>query len=109
MPSKYGSNFVGFVVLLINCKIELKLKWTNHCGLSPGDAYNANVISNNIIFNTEDTKFYLPVVTFSAKDNQKISKRFSKVFERSLYWNEYKTKSQNKNRMSIDIFSNQTL
>ena len=44
-----------------------------------------------------DTKLYLPVVTLSAKDNQKLSKRLSKRSERSVYWNEYKTKSENKN------------
>ena len=33
----------------------------------------------------------------SAKVNQKLSKLFSKEFERSVYWNEYKTKSENKN------------
>ena len=31
------------------------------------------------------------------KDNQKLSKRLSKGFERSVYWSEYKTKSVNKN------------
>ena len=36
-------------------------------------------------------------MTLSAKDNQKLSKLFSKGFVTSLYWNEYKTKSENKN------------
>ena len=40
---------------------------------------------------------YVPVVTLSAKDNQKLSKLLSKRFERSVYWNEYKTKNDNKN------------
>ena len=31
------------------------------------------------------------------KDNQKLSKALSKGFERSAYWNEFKTKSENKN------------
>ena len=33
----------------------------------------------------------------SARDNQKLSKLLSKGFERSVYWNEYKTKSEDKN------------
>ena len=37
------------------------------------------------------------VVTLPARDNQKLSKRLSKGFERSVYWNEYKTKSENEN------------
>ena len=52
--------------------------------------------SNNIIFPIKDTKLYAPVVTLSAKDNQKLSKLLSKGSERSVYWNEYKTKSDNK-------------
>ena len=53
--------------------------------------------SNDVIFTITDTKLYVPIVTLSAKDNQKISKLLSKGFERSVYWNEYKRKSENKN------------
>ena len=59
------------------------------------DNDNANL--NNIIFTIKDINLYVPVVTLSAKDNQKLSKLLSKGFERSVYWNEYKTKSENKN------------
>ena len=43
-----------------------------------------NAGSDNNIFTIEDTKLYVPVVILLAKDNQKISKPFSKGFERSL-------------------------
>ena len=49
-----------------------------------------------IFFYYQDTKLY-PLVTLSATDNQKLSKRLCIGFERSVYWNEYKTKSDNKN------------
>ena len=39
---------------------------------------------------------YVPVVTLPAKDDQKLSELLSKGFERSVYWNGYKTKSHNK-------------
>ena len=52
---------------------------------------------DNIIFTTTDTKLYVPVVILSARDNQKLIKLLSKGFERSVYWNDYKTKSENKN------------
>ena len=82
---------------MINCKLELKHKWTKYCIFSAAgnDSKNANI--NNIIFTIKDTKFYVPVVTLSARDNQKLSKLFSKDFERSVYWNECKTKSENIN------------
>ena len=50
----------------------------------------------NIIFTIKKTKLYLVLVTLSAKYNQKQSKLLSKGFERSVYWNEYQTKSENK-------------
>ena len=53
---------------------------------------------NNIIFTIKETKLYVSVVTLSARDNQKLRKLLSKgLFERSVYWNEYKTKSDNIN------------
>ena len=44
----------------------------------------------------QNTKL-LSLVTFSAKDNQNLSKLLSKGFERSMYWNEDETKIENKN------------
>ena len=84
---------------LINCKVELKLRRTKHCVLSVADTDNANGNNddNNIIFAIKYTKLYVPVVTLSARDNKKLSKLLSKGFERLVYWNEYKTKSDNKN------------
>ena len=60
------------------------------------DNVNDNANANNI-FSIKDTKLYVPVVTLSATDNQRFSKLLRNEFERSIYWNEYKTKSQNKN------------
>ena len=82
---------------LKNCKVELKLKWTEHFVLCAAGADNDNANPNNIIFSIKDTKLYVPVLTLSAKDNQKLSTLLSKRFERSVYWKEYKTKSVNKN------------
>ena len=80
---------------LINCKVELKLKWAKYCVLSvPGNEneIHSNDNANNIIFIIKDTELYFPVVTLSARGNQKLSKLLSKGLERSVFWNEYKTK-----------------
>ena len=61
------------------------------------DNVNGNNDDNNIIFTIKDTELYVPVVTLSARENQKSSKLLSKGSERSVYWNGYKTKSDNKN------------
>ena len=58
---------------------------------------NNNGNPNRIIFTTKDTKLYITVVTLSVKDNQILSEILSKEFERSVYWIEYETKSEDKN------------
>ena len=89
-------------MLLINCKVELKLKWTKYCALSAAGNDNESdddndINANNIIFTIKNTKVSVSVVILSARGNQRLSKLLNKVFERSVYWNEYKTKSDNKN------------
>ena len=59
-------------------------------------AEDAGANSNNTIFIIKDTKLYVPVVTLSVKDDQKLWKLLSKGFERSVYWDEYKTKNKNR-------------
>ena len=62
------------------------------------DNANGNNDDNNTFFTIKYTKLYVPVVTLSARDNQKLSKLVTKGFGRSVYWNEYETKSENKNK-----------
>ena len=50
-----------------------------------------------LFFTTKDIKLYIPVVTLPARGNKKLSKLLIKGFEISVYWNEYKRKSDNKN------------
>ena len=67
---------------IINCRVELKLKWTKHCALAATGIDNTNDNPKNTIFTFKDTKFYDPLVTLSAIDNQKLSTLLSKGFER---------------------------
>ena len=69
---------------LINCKIKLNLTWKKQCVLSAG-AGEAEFIIN-------DTKLYVPVVTLSKEDTKDFIEQQNKGFQRSIYWNEYKTK-----------------
>ena len=72
---------------LINCKIKLNLTWKKDCALST-DAGEA-------IFIINDTKLYVPVVTLPKEDNKDFIEQQNKGFQRSIYWNEYKTKEIN--------------
>ena len=86
---KYLSNFWRLLnIPLINCKVELKSKRAKYCVLSATRVDNVkNTDSHNITFIIKDKKLHVPVVTLSARDNQKLSKLLSKAFERSVYGN----------------------
>ena len=87
---KYLSNFFRSLEMpLINCKIKLNLTWKKECMLSNqrGDA----------VFIINDTKLYVPVVTLSKQDNKDFIEQQNKCFQRSIYWNEYKTKEMSEN------------
>ena len=90
VPLKYLSNFFrSLEMLLINCKIKLNLTWKKECVLSNQDGAAVFIIN--------DTKMYVPVVTLSKEDNKDFIKQQNKGFQRSIYWNEYKTKELTEN------------
>ena len=90
VPLKYLSNFFrSSEMRLINCKINLNLTWKKECALSTDDG--------NAVFIINDTKMYVPVVTLSKEDNKDFIEQQNKGFQRSIYWNEYKTKEINEN------------
>ena len=74
---------------LINCEIKLDLTWKKECVLSTG--------TGNAVFIINDTKLHVPVVTLSKEDNKEFIEQQNKKFQRSIYWNEYKTKEINEN------------
>ena len=88
IPLKHLSNFWwSLEIQLINCKVELSLKWIESCVLT------TSVNANNVTFKIPDAKLYVPIVpivTLSAEDNAKLSKLLGEGFKRSIYWNKYK-------------------
>ena len=60
---------------------------------------NSNVASSNIIFTFQNTKqsYIFQSSLYQQQITKTIKKTLSNVFERYVYWNEYKTKSENKN------------
>ena len=66
---------------LINCKVEISLKWIEYCMLTT---------ATTATFKITDAKLYVPIATLSAEDNAKLAKLLSEGFKRSIYWNKYK-------------------
>ena len=90
VPLKYVSNFFRLLEMpLINCKIKLNLSWKKECVLSNQ--------AGAAVFIINDTKLYVSVVTLSKEDNKDFIEQHNKGFQRSIYWNEYKTKEINEN------------
>ena len=88
VPLKYLRNFFRSLEMpLINCKIKLNLTWKKECVLSTG--------AGEAVFIINDRKLYVPVVTLSKEDNKDFIEQKNKKFQRSIYWNEYKTKEIN--------------
>ena len=68
--------------------------------------------NQNSIFQLTKCKLYIPVVTLNTENNNKLSELLSKGFERTVVWNEYKSKiervtiTQNDNmfrRTTLDV------
>ena len=90
VPLKYVSNFFrSLEMLLVNCKIDLKLTWHKDCMISCLDAADAR---NPVSFMITDTKLYVPIVTLSTKDNTNLSKQLNEGFKRTIYWSQYVSK-----------------
>ena len=63
VPLKYLSNFWRSLEMpLINCKVELSLKWYERCLLTA---------ATTATFKITDAKLYVPIVTLSVEDNAK--------------------------------------
>ena len=85
VPLKYISNFFKNLELpLINTKLYMELNRTKCSVLC-----NQN---QNSIFQITKGELYIPVVTLNTENNNKLIELLSKGFERTVVWNEYKSK-----------------
>ena len=108
---KYLSNFWRFLDLsLINSKIEHDLLWSKECIISEL-SITPEVRRNNLvdaiqttgaIFQINDAKLYVLVVTLSVNDNSKFLENIKQGFKRTISWNKYRSEitAQPKNNNS---------
>ena len=83
MPLKYLSNFWrSLEIPLINCEINLILTWSSNCIISEGNRVTTSAIT--------DTKFYVPVVTLSTQNKEKLLQQLKSEFKPTINWNKYK-------------------
>ena len=101
---------------LINCEVNLILTWSKDCVITNSTGEGKVAIT--------EAKLYVPVVTLSTKDNEKLLQQLKSGFKKSIRWNKYessiKTFAQNRylsylinpsfqgvNRLFVLLFENE--
>ena len=88
---------------LINCEVSLGLTWCKDCVIT---SIERRVITNtrrdtspvNVTFQIKDTKLYVPVVTWSTKDDNNFLEQLKSGFKRTSKWNKYRSKMTNQTK-----------
>ena len=90
VPLKYLSNFWGTLEMpLINCEVELILKWSANCVI----IYTG--IANQVpSFTITETNLYVPAVTLSTQNNAKLFPQLESGFKRTITVNKYVSKPE---------------
>ena len=100
-PLKHLSGFWKTDIQLINFELSLVLRWSENRVLTSKSTRDPNYENDpivykiddpaNAIFQITDTKLYVPVVTLSAKDDNKFLKQLKSGFKRTIKWNKYRS------------------
>ena len=110
IPLKYLGNFWRSLdIPLISCKITLILSWYEKCvlvgnalrnapDLQPDPPIAAIESATDTIFEITDCKLYVPVVTLSAENDNKLLEQLKSGFRRSINWNKYMSQMSNQNK-----------
>ena len=93
VPLKNLSDFWRTLeMLLINCEVNLILTWSKHCVITNSTGEGKFAIT--------ETKLYIPIVTLSTKDNEKLLQQLKSGFKKTISRNKYestiKTFAQNR-------------
>ena len=72
---------------LINCNVELSLKWVENCVLTTAKiGANVNATGgDSAILEVTDVKLYVPVVPLSAEDNVNLVKHSDNTYFQRAY------------------------
>ena len=81
---------------LINCVTTFDLTWSENCAISFTTGKTKLARTN--------TKLYVPIVTLSTEDNIKLLKQLESGFKRTIIWNKYQSKDENKEQNRYFIY-----
>ena len=103
VPLKYLGNFWNILnVPLVNCEVSLALSWSATCVITSKKkrilvAGQPNRVDSptNATFKITDTKTYVPVVTLSALNDNKLLEQLKTGFKRTIKWNKCSSEMSN--------------
>ena len=110
MPLKHLGNFWNSLnIPLINCKISLTLSCSESCVINSLEKRLVRVAQGgnpavygdfpeSAAFKIKDCKLYVPVVTLSAKNDNKLLEELKKGFKRTIKWNKYRSEMSNQTK-----------
>ena len=106
MPLKYLGNFWRSLdIPLINCEITLILSCYKECVLvgrafrgPPAAAANRINSPTSAKFEITDCRFYVPVVTLSGENDNKLLEQLKSGFRITIKWNKYMSQMSNQNK-----------
>ena len=122
VPLKHLGNFWNSLnIPLINC--EVSLSWSKTCVITSMEKRILRAAQGNnpaiygdspesATFKIKDTKLYLPVVTLSSENDNKLLKQLKTGFKRTIKWNKYRSemsnldKNNNLNYLTDPTFTN---
>ena len=106
MPLKYLGNFWNSLnILLINCEVSLDLSWSETCVITSMEKRilvtgqpNRDDSPESAAFKIKDCKSYVPVVTLSAENDNKLLEQLKTGFKRTIKWNKYRSEISNQTK-----------
>ena len=124
VPLKHLGNFWNSLnILLVNCEVSLALSWSANGVITSMEkrlvtaAKGGNTAvygdsTESAAFKIKDCKLYVPVVTLSAENDNKLLEQLKTGFKRTIKWNKYRsemsnqTKRNNLNYLIYPTFTN---
>ena len=109
IPLKYLGNFWRSLdIPLINCEITLVLSWYKECVLV-GRAHRGSP-APALVFITypENCPLYVPMVTLSAGNDNKLLEQLKSGYKRSIKWNKYMSQMSNQNKNNLNYLIDPT-
>ena len=113
VPLKHLNNFWKTLdIPLINCEVSLALHWSANCVITSlekrlvtaAQGNNPAVYDDsptNATFKITGCKLYVPVVTSSAENDNKLLEQLITGYKRTIKWNKYRSESKVKVNLKV--------